>query len=147
MTKKLNLRNVAVIFACLAVVVMFSGCKDNGNSDDNGKSSNGGTMKFSPPTWIQGKWGDWQADGTELFRFTSNDVVYMGMSFSEIYNPSAYSMKEEKKTNALYEITFTVKGTGVSVYYSFKKVDETHIGVANNGVGEPYDYVELEKMN
>ena len=35
-----RLRNVAVIFACLAVVSMFSGCK--GNDDNNGNSGNGG---------------------------------------------------------------------------------------------------------
>ena len=147
MKKFFNLRNVAVIVACLAVTsMMFSGCKDK-DSDNNGNGNNNGAMKFSPPAWIQGKWGDWQGDGTALFRFTSDDVVYMGKSFAEMYTPSAFSMKETKKTDALYEIVFTVKGAGVSAYYSFKKVDETHIGVANNAEGEPYDYSTLEKMN
>jgi len=42
MTKKLNLRNVAVIFACLAVIVMFSGCDKNNGGDDDGNGNGNG---------------------------------------------------------------------------------------------------------
>ena len=154
MTKsRFNLRNVVKIgVTCLVVCMMFSGCKDP-NDDPNNPDKPGGNGKLSPPSWIQGSWTD--EDGVfTMWRFTT-DAVYMGgHSLEFIWSQSAggasTTIKETKKTDALYEITVTAddgEGDKETSIYSFKKGDGTYIETALFGEGETPDYEKYYKKN
>jgi hypothetical protein len=139
---------LSILMAILAIAVM--GCKKDKNDDNGG----GGTTKgvLSPPAWIQGTWG-LEGFSNYDFKFTSDDIIALGVSFSQVYNANtpegSASVKETKKTDAIYEVTIethsVVEGDWTGVY-SFKKGDGTYIeiGVGENGEAIE-DYMELIK--
>ena len=143
----------SIVLAMIIAITSLVSCKD-----DNG--GGGSTAKLSPPAWIQGAWGYEDVElaiKIEAFRFTSNDVLLLGVSLKDIWNvngPGAvkYSLKETKNTSSLYEITISASAGGekASGKLSFKKGDGTYIEAASNETGEPFtddDYEKLDKLN
>ena len=126
----------------------FNSCK---NDDILG---GGKSVKLSPPSWIHGSWGVEGLD-TEIFKFTSNDVIYLGASLKEIYNfttvGGSLSLKETKNTSSVYELTYKASAGGekASAIFSFKKGDGSYIDVAINEAGETVsdsDYSQFIKL-
>ena len=147
--RRLNLRNVATIVACLSVCAVMScgGCKKSGGDDDDNGGGGSGSIKLSPPAWIQGSWGDFAGE-IAVYKFTADDFLTYGSSIKVMSSMGA-TIKEETKTDALYEVkvTTTAGSTG-SGSYSFKKGDGTYIEAAaavGNEVITPSDYVRLNK--
>jgi hypothetical protein len=75
-----------------------------------------------------------------------------GISLAFIYNQSAggasTTIKESKKTDALYEITVTAddgKGSKSTEIFSFKKGDGKYIEASLTGAGEAPDYEKYYK--
>ena len=145
----------SIVLAMIIATTSLVGCQD-----DNGGGGGGSTAKLSPPEWIQGAWGYEEVElaiRIEVFKFTSNDVLVMGVSLKDIWNvnvPGAvkYSLKETKNTSSLYEITISASAGGESAsgYYSFRKGDGTYIDAASNETGTPLtdaDYEKLDKLN
>jgi hypothetical protein len=132
---------VLMFIPALICGMMFTSCGSD-KEELTGKST-----KLSPPSWVQGIWELHPANPPFSYKFTSSDIIKIEggveFSFNENYKNNqqekvVYSLKETKKTNAIYEITITVEdeefGTSTS-FYSFKKGDGTYILTAL-GVGE-----------
>jgi hypothetical protein len=144
--KKTGRLSVLLAVMCIAVV-SFSSC-----SKKDGVIS--GKVKLSPPSWLQGSWGA-EGLGMEIFKVTSNDVIYMGVSLKEVYNfktvGGSLSLKETKNTSSIYELTYKASAGGerASAIFSFKKGDGTYIDIAINEAGETFsesDYSEFVKL-
>jgi hypothetical protein len=121
-------------------------------SGDDNLSGSGSGMKFSPPAWIQGSWGE---EGIVAYKFTSNDIFLGSTSFKTIFQNVvnvSYTCKETKQ-DALYEVKITQKVSGKEIAaatYSCKKGDGSYIEVAcveGDNVIRPSDYVRFYKLN
>ena len=147
-----------IVLAAVLVIAMMSaaGCKkDNGGDDNSGGGSLSAAGKLAPPAWIQGSWAR-EAGGNVLYKFTSDDVLYMGaVSFKTTYHVNygavRLTLKETKKTDTLYELTITTNATGVetiSNFFSFKKGDGSFIeaGISAENVSIIEEYVKLYKL-
>ena len=145
--KKTVRLSVLLAVMCIAVV-SFSSCKKD-DVPGGGKST-----KLSPPSWLHGSWGV-EGLGMEIFKVTSNDVIYMGVSLKDMYNittvAGSVSLKETKNTSSIYELTYKASAGGerASAIFSFKKGDGTYIDIAINEAGETFnesDYAEFVKL-
>ena len=135
MTNSLKFSRLMAII--MVAILCCSGCKK-----DKDSGGGGGSGKLSPPAWIQGSWGTAPAGvGLEVFKFTPNDVLQMGVSLKTyaVSTPSGtVTISESKKTDNLYEITLKAKASGketVSGFYSFKKGDGTFIEFGSDETG------------
>ena len=132
----------SILLAMIAIAAMS--CK----KDDEGKLTKEG--KLSPPSWIR---GSWELSGV-TFRFTSDDIFMNEMSLKDLFNihisgAGSTSIKETKKTDSIYEVTFSATAVGEgteSAYYSFKKGDGTYIEIGSAELNEPIsDYIKFYK--
>jgi len=98
---------LSVLLAVFATTLV--GCKK--------EEGGGGSGKLSPPTWIQGTWGN-ASTGYVYAKFTKNDVILGGVSFAEAAEAGA-KIKEKKNTSSVYEL-FVQEG-GETGTYTFKK--------------------------
>ena len=139
MTNSLKFSRLMAII--IVAIVCCSACKKD-NKDNGGNGGTAGTNKLAPPAWIQGSWGAVEGGvGPEIFKFTSDDVLQMGVSLKSLAaSVPGYTatINETKKTDNLYEITIKAKASGkesVSGFFSFKKGDGTYIefGVDETG--------------
>ena len=144
--KKAVRLSIFLAVMCIAVV-NFSSC-----SKKDGVIS--GKVKLSPPSWLHGSWGV-EGLGMEIFKVTSNDVIYMGVSLKEVYNftsvGGSLSLQETKNTSSIYELAYKASAGGerASAIFSFKKGDGTYIDIAINEAGETFsesDYSEFVKL-
>jgi hypothetical protein len=103
---------------------------------------------------LHGSWGV-EGLGMEIFKVTSNDVIYMGVSLKDMYNittvAGSVSLKETKNTSSIYELTYKASAVGerASAIFSFKKGDGSYIDIAINEAGETFnesDYAEFVKL-
>jgi len=162
--KKQNKNRQGILFSfktgmaivCMLLVCMTSCKKDDDNGNSNGNDNPGvGSNKFSPPAWIQGSWGEKDEEdeeGIELLKFTSNDIIMSGFSWTTIFQSTLVYTVKETNTNTLYEVTVRQKNYGTetgAVMLSIKKGDGTYIEAAFVEDDETItqdDYVILHKL-
>jgi hypothetical protein len=153
---KFSLKNVATVVACFAVCAVMScgGCKKSGGDDDDNGGGGSGNLKFSPPSWIQGSWGEFVGGGA-VYKFTADDFIQYGVSYkASLFSPGVTFSCKETKTDVLYEFKITAKAKGMPETghgtYSFKKGDGTYIEHAqafDDDKIDPSDYERLDKAN
>ena len=101
--KKLNLRKVAMIFAYLAVTVMFVACDkpngNNGNDDDGGGNGGGGTTSGKIDPKLVGEWGAGGATGVSNYNPITREYTPFGTTSGFAYSFS----KDGKFISATYQ--------------------------------------------
>jgi len=122
-------------FSMCAVILAITLVSCGGGSDDD-ITGGGKGSKLSPPSWLQGNWGD-ENGIIVIYKVTKDDVFMMGKSLKTYVNQSgggaSASLKETKNTSSLYELTIKAddgEGTKASFIWSFKKGDGTYIDAA-----------------
>lgn len=127
---------------CMAILALaFPGC----NSDDDPIAGKG-TNKLSPPSWIRGTWAD--EDGYLTFEFKSDDILMNGVSLktlnASVPGVGKVSMKESKKTDTVYEITYIASDTKETETgrIGFKKGGSNFIYFGEADGKDPIDYDE-----
>ena len=100
------------------------------------------TADFAPPKWIHGAW-TMEDMPMDYFKFTSNEVIMLGQSLKQMQvsapGQGGVAIKESKKTNDIYEITFMARDGNaevVSGFYSFKRGDGKYIEFGASETGD-----------
>lgn len=126
--KRMTILSVAVV--TMLTLGVFTGCGDDDNGGGNGGGNDGGSgsVKLSPPSWIQGSWYMMPEMQTDEFavRFTADDIIMFGVSLKDEWGINIAGTNinvSEKKESDLYELNISGKerGQSGSVTYSFKK--------------------------
>jgi hypothetical protein len=145
MTNSVKIRFLAAV---LAIAMM--GCSGNKDKDkDNGGLAKPGAL--APPAWVQGSWGD---EGVLIFKFTSDDVLQLGLvslkSLAVSVPGYTATISETKKTADLYEITIKAKAgnvESVAWFWSFKKGDGTFLEYgADESGATTVEYAKMYKQ-
>ena len=128
---------VKYCFLVAMLIISSAACKKDGDT------------KISPPDWIIGEW-EWSYENETYhalinYKFTSNDIIStssysdsdppVSITYSEINKSKYMQIKENVKTDEIYEVTIMTKESGKwnSDYVRhFQKGDGTYIEVSDD---------------